>query len=141
MNQKPTRRQIREQFISSAKLAREDLYKLLSAYENLSIEDNDSTSESYPFGQSYDEWIAEYDNWIDTIEQNWFPEKRTFFPTITVGDLKEVLKSVDDDTQIVIWDKKYEWWFNIHKITIPDEDGNVFTVVLHPQDTFDTRQF
>lgn len=135
-----TKKESRENFLKAAKTAREKLYFLLLSYEKLNDDDNSSTAENYPFEGSYDEWLCEYDNWIETLENNWFPERRTFYPTITVGDLKTMFENVDDDTQICIWDEKSAWWLNISSLTFPDQK-DTFTIVLNPKDNFDTRQF
>lgn len=135
-----TKTEARQNFISKAKIARENLYNLLTAYECIDSDDNEITSDNYPFTYSFDEWICEYDNWIETLETHWFPENRKFYPTLTVGDLKKIIKDMDDSTHVVIRDDKNDWWLNVGSLDVPIED-ELFTLTLNPKDNFDTRQF
>lgn len=131
----------RKNFLDKAKIARESLYHLLIAYEYLDYEDNGSTAEKYPFDGSFDEWICEYDTWIETLENNWFIENKKYYPTLTVGDLKKVLEKIEDDTtHVVIRDDKNDWWLNIESLEIPRGE-ELFTLTFYPKDNFDNRQF
>jgi hypothetical protein len=134
-------RQAKENFIERAVEARSALYKILLAYDFISDKDNENTSENYPFVGSFDEWICEYDLWIETLTKNFFPETKEYKPTITVGELKAILENIEDSTQIVVSDEVNSWWLNIESLEIPDEEEQVFTVVFHTKDNFDNRQF
>lgn len=136
-----TTEESRKNFLDKAKIARESLYHLLIAYEYINDEDNVSTAEKYPFVHSFDEWICEYDIWIETLENNWFIENKKYYPTLTVGDLKKVLEKIEDDTtQVVIRDDKNDWWLNIVSLEIPKGE-ELFTLTFYPKDNFDNRQF
>jgi hypothetical protein len=134
-------RQAKENFIERAVEARSALYKILLAYDFISDKDNENTAENYPFIGSFDEWICEYDLWIETLNKNFFPESKQYKPTIMVKDLKAILNELDDDIQIVIRDEKADWWLNIDSLELPDEDNGNFTLTFNPKDNFDNRQF
>lgn len=134
-------REAKQNFIDRTVEARTALFKILLAYDDITDKDNENTSENYPFVGSFDEWICEYDNWIETLKGNFFPESKTYKPTITVKDLKAILNEMDDDIQIVIRDEKSDWWLNIESLELPDEDNGNLTLTFNPKDDFDNRQF
>lgn len=134
-------RQGKENFIDRAVEARSALYKILLAYDFISDKDNENTSENYPFTGSFDEWICEYDLWIETLTNKFFPTNKKYKPTITVGELKAILEDIDDNTQIVVRDNANDWWLNIESLEIPNEEEGMFTVTFNTVDDFDNRQF
>lgn len=134
--QKQTLTNARKNFIDKTMEAKKSLLDILIAYDDLTQEDNEKTAENYPFGGSFDEWLAEYDNWIDTLINQFFPTEKTYFPTITIRELKELLNQLNDDTQIVVSDEKNGWWLNIHKVEFPNEDEGMFTLTFHTKDNF-----
>ena len=117
------------------------LYTALLAWENLTEEDNGLTSEKNPFGMSFDEWMAEYLCWVGHMRKVFSSRFISYSPTLTVGDLKKIIESINDDTQIVVADQKEDWWLNIAQVEIPDEEDGMFTLTFHTKNTFDTRQF
>jgi len=131
----------RKEFIDAAGSLWTPLMKLTMAWEQLSAEDNGETSVDYPFTGSFDEWIYEYANWMNNLSEKFLLQTTNFQPTITVKQLKEILKNVDDDIQIVVSDKDKDWWLNIDEVQLPDEDNGCFTLTFHTKDNFDTRQF
>lgn len=134
MNQK---KQTRDEFINRCMTARFHLYKILEAYEDLEHEDNDQTSIDYPFGSSYDEWLYEYDCWLDKLVHSWTRKVLDYQPTVTVGELKNVLSAYNDGVQIVIGTDN--WYKNIESVQLPNND-DTFTIILYPGKDFDTRQ-
>ena len=134
-------KEAKQNFIDMTVEARTSLFKILLAYDQISGEDNEKTAENYPFTGSFDEWICEYDLWIETIKESFFPESKTYKPTIMVKDLKAILNEMDDDIQIVIRDEKSDWWLNIESLELPDEENGSFTLTFNPKDNFDNRQF
>ena len=129
----------RKEFIEAAHQLWRPIMNLTMAWENLSSDDNGETSVDYPFNGSFDEWIYQYAAWVDQLEKNFLPKTQEFKPTITVKDMKQILSVLDDDTQIVISDKENHWWINIKEVELPSE--GIFTLILHPKNDFDTRQF
>lgn len=134
-------KQGKRNFVIAALEARQSLYKILMAYDQISSYENEMTAEKYPFEYSFDEWICEYDTWIESLSNKFFPEKSEFRPTITVKHLKQILVALEDDTQIVVRDEKNDNWLNIRTIELPDEDEGMFTLTFHTVDDFDNRQF
>lgn len=130
----------RKEFMKNVKAMLDPMYQLLLSWEKLSSKDNDETSVNVPFSQSFDEFYAEYVNWAWNLNEKFLPKTETFYPTITVGDMKKILAVLDDDVQIVISKDEESWWLNINSVELPDGDG-MFTLTLHPKDNFDTRQF
>lgn len=131
----------KQKFIDAAVETRKHLFNILLAYDDLSGEDNQKTAECYPFNGSFDEWLCEYDNWVDSLKEQFFPENKAFNPTITVKELKAIISDLDDHTQIVVRDEKDEWWLNIKTLELPDEDNGMFTLTFHTNDDFETIQF
>jgi len=127
----------RRNFIDTAEMAKPFLWKILDAYENLSHEENDQTSKNYPFGSSFDEWLFEYARWISELEETWFPQPKSFKPTLTVGELKKILDGYSDDRQIVL--AKDGWYQNIEALEFPD-DYQTWTLTLHLGSEFDSFQ-
>ena len=134
-------KQAKQNFIDKAVEARTSLFGILLAYDQITAKDNENTAENYPFVGSFDEWICEYDLWIETLKKNFFPESETYRPTIMVKDLKAILNELDDDIQIVVRDEKSDWWLNIESLQLPDEESGNFTLTFYPKDDFDNRQF
>ena len=54
----------RKDFMEKAVEMLNPMYQLLLSWEKLSSEDNDETSEGVPFSQSFDEFYAEYVDWV-----------------------------------------------------------------------------
>ena len=129
---------IRQEFIKAAKEVCKPIYELLSVWEELSHEDNGKTSDC-PFDKSFDEFCADYTDWVWKMDEKFSPKIDKFEPTITVKDMKQILAVLEDDVQIVISDQKNDWWINIKEVELPSE--GVFTLVFHPTDDFDNRQF
>ena len=127
----------RKNFLEQVENARTHLWKILHAYELLENDDNEKTSDKFPFGTSYDEWLFEYDAWIDALNNVWFPKEQTFEPTVTVGEMKEILDKYTDDTQIVLGTNS--WYKNITKIQLPD-DYETYTITLYIGEDFSTTQ-
>jgi hypothetical protein len=137
---KPEKQILKEQFIEAITEAYKPLYNILLSYENLSGEDNGLTSENFPFGMSYDEWLFEYREWVETVNKRFFPDRFDYSPTITVGDLKAILNNLDDETQIVVENQTKDGWLNIHMLELPNEDEGMFTLTLRTKGNFKTRQ-
>lgn len=129
----------RSEFIENLENAYSSFAKILFSWEKLSNGDSQLICDGYPFAGSFDEWLAEYREWMEKV-QNLF-EKRTmeFSPTISVGDLKKILESFDDDIQIVVYDEKKYWWNNITSVELPDGE-TMYTITFHTSGEFDTRQ-
>lgn len=113
------------------------LLNLLYSYERLDFYSNVQTSENYPFGLSYDGWIAEFFLWKETLYKRWVDGITEYSPTITIGELKNVIADLPDSTQITV--KNKDWYLNITECHIPDNYG-LFTLNLGTSDTFDTTQ-
>ena len=124
----------RQAFLESIVEARKSLFKILCAYDEIDSDDNDTTSKDYPFGESFDEWIHIYDNWVSTLEDEWLS---MFYPSITVGELINIVKDLPSDTQLTIATKNY--YNNIVDISLPD-DETYTTVVLHQGCVFSPTQ-
>ena len=60
---------------------------------------------------------------------------------LTVGQLRDVLEELDDDTHVVI--ATGEWYTNIGEIAAgqPDDDSEWSCLTLFPGTEFDARQF
>lgn len=129
----------RIEFIEAAKALWEPFLKLSMTWEELSMEDNNETADECPFDMSFDEWIHKYLEWVTLLIEKFEPKVEQFKPTVTVKDMKQILAVLEDDVQIVISDKKNEWWLNIKEVELPSE--GIFTLVMHPTNDFDTRQF
>jgi hypothetical protein len=129
----------RKKFIEAASALWKPFISLAMAWENLSHEDNGETSVNCPFPLSFDEWIAEYFDWLSAMTEKFETQTTNFNPTVTVKDLKQILSVLEDDVQIVISDQKNDWWINVKEVELPSE--GIFTLVLHPTDDFDNRQF
>lgn len=126
------------EFIKSANKLTNAFHDLLIKWHTLDSKDDQLACIDYPFGESLEDVWATVSEWNENIIKN-FKESNNFSPTITVGQMKKVLDGLDDDEQIVIWDEQKMWWLNIGSVDIPDQE-NLFTLVLYPKDTFDTRQ-
>jgi hypothetical protein len=131
----------RKEFIKAAGSLWEPIMNLTHAWEKLEHKDNEETADNYPFNGSFDEWIYEYAEWFNKLEEKFLTKTEDFKPTITVKELKEILSLVNDDIQIVVSDKANDWWLNIIEVQLPDEDNGSFTLAFHTKDDFDTRQF
>ena len=129
----------RKQFIDAANNLWKPLIDLRIAWENLSHNDNGETSVNCPFPISFDEWVADYFDWLAELIEKFDPKIKDFSPTVTVKDLKQILSVLDDNTQIVISDKENGWWTNIKEVELPS-DG-IFTLVFHPTNDFEATQF
>ena len=134
-------REAKQNFIDMAVAARTSLFKILLAYDQISSKDNENTAEDFPFDRSFDEWICEYDKWIETLKGNFFPETKEYSPTIYVKDLKAILNGLDDDTHVVVKSEKDDWWLNIVSLEVPDEDNGNIALTFYTKDNFDNRQF
>jgi hypothetical protein len=135
------RMQTRKNFIEAATKLIQPSLDLLLAWEKLNHEDNGETSVDNPFQMSFDEFFADYTNWVYALEEKFLTKIDNFEPTLTVGELKKVLSTLSDDTQIVVDDEKNDWWLNIGSLDLPDEDEGMFTLTIHTSDNFDPRQF
>lgn len=127
------------EFIKSANKLTNAFHDLLIKWHTLDSEDDQLACIGYPFGESLEDVWASVSQWSEGIIKN-FKESNHFSPTITVRQMKKVLDGLEDDEQIVIWDEQKMWWLNIGSVDVPDQE-NLFTLVLYPKDTFDTRQF
>lgn len=125
-------------FVEAIYKANVALYNIVTAYEGLSPEENAKTAINYPFTSSFDEWCYEYDIWCETVKSKFFPEKE-YYPTITVKEMRDILNVLPDDDQITI--QTEGWWMNIKTVLKPTEDNGLSSLVLVPNDNFDTRQF
>jgi hypothetical protein len=132
-----TTEESRRNFLRVAQQALPYLWEICNDYEDLSHDDNGKTSKDYPFGSSYDEWLYEYGAWLTTLENEWFPQSKTFEPTITVGELKEILEKYNNDRQIVIGTDS--WYRNIGSVEFPD-DCQTYTLTLYPGTEFNVFQ-
>lgn len=131
----------RKEFIEAAGNLWNPLMKLTIAWEQLSSEDNGETSVNYPFTGSFDEWIYDYANWMNNLAEKFLLQTTNFKPTITVKQLKELLNTIDEDTQVVVANEEKSWWLNITEVEMPNENDGMFTLTLHTKNDFDTRQF
>ena len=113
------------------------LLNLLYDYEKLDSISNEETSINYPFRSSYDEWFLEFINWKNTLYDRWFSGVSHHSPTITVGELKNIIDDLPDSTQITVQSK--DWWLNITECQKPDNDG-MFTLNFTTSDTFNPSQ-
>ena len=138
---KPEKTKAKEDFLQAIKDAYPSLSVILRAYENLTPEDNDETSAGFPFGMSYDEWLMEYRDWAEEVHKRFFPDRFEYWPTLCVGDLKNIIRDLPDETQIVVAKRGQPGWLNINMIQYPNEDEGMFTLTLHTKDNFDTTQF
>jgi hypothetical protein len=132
---------VRKQFIEAAGALWEPIMKLTHAWEKLTTEDNGTTAEKYPFNGSFDDWAYQYAGWFDHIAEKFVIQTEDFSPTITVKELKAILNTISEDTQVVVRDDKNDWWLNITEVELPDEDNGCFTITFNTQNNFDTRQF
>lgn len=117
-----------------------ELTKLYNCWEELDMDESDTASEGYPFKQDLLEFIADYWNWYYQARDNFAKQVLTFKPTLTVSDLKKILDSFSDDTQIVVAKEGGDDWLNITELEIPDGES-MFTLTLHTKDNFNTWQF
>ena len=69
---KPEKTKAKEDFLKAIKDAYPSLSAILTAYENLTPEDNNETSAGFPFGMSYDEWLMEYRDWAEEVNKRFF---------------------------------------------------------------------
>lgn len=136
-NMEEHKKVIRENFVNSIKDVIKPLHDMLLAWEKLDHSDNDSTASHNPFKASFDEWFAEYVEWASEIEKIFNSKKVEFEPTVTVGELKEILEKYEDDRHVVI--ATDGWYTNIGSIEFPD-DYQTYTITLHPGSIFDPWQ-
>jgi hypothetical protein len=136
-----TNKEKRKEFIDQSRKVYSSMYQLLLIWEKLSSDDNMTTSIDNPFKESFDEFIHSYIGWLSKLETNFAKSDFNFSPTLTVGELKKILSTVNDDTQIVVDDEKNSWWLNIKTLELPDEDDGMFTLTFHTANDFDNRQF
>lgn len=127
----------REDFVISAKNLIPLFNDLLISWERLNTKDNIATSEDNMFNQSFDEWFAEYVEWVSRLQKSFDKRTITFEPTVTVGELKTILADFEDDRQIVI--ASNHWYTNIDSIQLPD-DYETYTITFHLGSEFDTWQ-
>lgn len=125
-------------FIEKANNVTRSIYELLIKWQELGEQDENLVCENYPFTESLDEVWATVSDWNENLIYN-FQKASKFSPTINVGQMKKILDGLDDEEQIVIWDERKLWWLNIESVEVPDQES-LFTLVLYPKDTFDTRQ-
>lgn len=126
-----------KEFLEEIQQGYRQMYKILMKWEKLSTKDSDAISDGYPFQHSFDEWIWEYNSWVEKVRNKF--NYHLFSPTITVGQMKEILKEYEDDVQIVVADTDNAWWFNITEVEIPDDD-TMFTLTLHTENNFSITQ-
>lgn len=130
----------RQVFLHQARRLGDEIMNLLLEWEKLTPDDNGLTSIKNPFNMSFDEFFAQYQQWYGVLEDNFLKTEYVYSPTVTVGELKEVIKYIPDETQVVVYDEKNDWWLNVETIDLPDNDG-MFTVTFNTVNTFDPRQF
>lgn len=128
-----------KEFLDNLNISYHYMYKVLLSWEGLSENDSDAIVDNYPFKESFDEWLASYAIWIETVDRIFKNRIHKFDSPLTVGQLKEIIKDYDDNTQIVTSSNNGFWWKNINIIELPD-DESMFTITLHTKDNFDTTQ-
>ena len=132
------KKEIRNKFISSGYDFLSKGIAFLDVWYELDEKANDLTQgRKYPFDQSFDEVLANFHSWISEMQK----EIHSLPPTITVKDLKSILESIDEDTQVVVRDEENDGWLNIVEVENPNEESGMFTLTFHTKDNFDTRQF
>ena len=113
------------------------LQELLNHWDRNPQKYNDTFSKDYPFGSSLDEVITQGYSWLAEIIKAMDIQNETYEPTMTVGDLKKVLKQLPDDLQITVgYDKG---WLNIESVSFPNE-ADLVTLVLNAKNTFSVFQ-
>jgi hypothetical protein len=100
---------------------------------------NSKFSEGYPFGYDLEEVAYSSVDWLVSILENMDCQNKKYNPTITVGELKEILKQANDNDQVTVYDKEKNKWLNITSVNLPNDEGLV-TVVLNTEDTFNIFQ-
>lgn len=130
---------VRESYISSLKNMISASSKVLRTWEELDSKARKETDGGkYPFGMSFDELLAEMYEWVVDIETR-FNSLTEYHPTVKVSDLKKILESLPDDTQIVVGD--LDGFYNITSIILPNDDEGYLALTLNVSDTFSTIQF
>lgn len=126
-------------FYAKAKLCANALEDLLNEWQSNPARFNDEFSEHYPFDHSLDEVVAETYEWLESIIKAMDIRNKTYKPTITVGELKNILNQMPNDLQVTIYDEKEAAWLNIESVSFPDEQSFA-TLVLNAQHTFSIFQ-
>lgn len=116
-----------------------ELSSLYRCWEKLSIEDSDTASTKYPFNRDLLELIANYWEWHYEISSLFSRRLRSFSPTVTVKELKQILAEIDDDVQIVVEKPEGYDWLNIREVEIPDGQS-MFTLTFHTSPDFVVTQ-
>lgn len=95
---------------------------------------------AYPFNGSFDEVVYEIGSWVLELKQILDDHyKKQFEPTMTVGDLRKIIKDIDDDIQVVIGNNN-DWYSNIPTYEYPDGE-NYSALTLNMGVDCNTRQF
>lgn len=128
-----------ESFIEQVENVGIELSKLYRCWEILSPDDSDEASNKYPFQKDLLELIADYWNWYHETKSAFTRRVKSFSPTITVGELKNILNEIDDDIQIVVEKVNGYDWLNIREVEIPDGES-MFTLTFHTADDFTVTQ-
>jgi len=129
----------RDDFLKAAEEMHSSMIKLLTKWEDLSSTDSIIVADSYPFKGSFDEVAADVSFWIERLYYNFDPKNHFFYPTVKVGELKEILNKLPDDTQIVVEKKDGFDWLNIQNLELPDNES-MFTLTIHTSDSFSPVQ-
>lgn len=94
---------------------------------------------NYPFQESLDEVVASVGQWVLELKKVVDDYYKCFDPTMTVGDLRKIIKDMDDSIQIVIGNPD-GWYNNIESYEYPDGE-NYVALTLNMGDECHTRQF
>lgn len=130
---------VRNSYVTSLKEMISVSYRLLRTWEELDEKARKETDGGkYPFGMSFDEMLAEMNEWVADIETR-FNSLTDYYPTVTVSDLKKILEKLPDDTQIIVGD--LDGYYNITSIILPDDDQGYLALTLNVSDNFSTIQF
>lgn len=58
---------------------------------------------------------------------------------LTVGQLKEMIQNLDDNTQVIVGVESRDEWLNVAAVEFPDNEETFFFNLM-TADTFDSRQ-
>lgn len=102
--------------------------------------DQISTMDSeYPFDMCLEEKTYEVGVWLNDFKDQIVKYRRKNSPTLTVGELKEIIKDLDDYEQVVIGGEECYW--NINEYHVPNEDGEYVALTFDTGSEVDPRQF
>jgi len=119
-----------------------ELYEVCAQWQRMPesfINDIDKMEHDFPFDSCLDEKVYGIALWLSDFKAEIVKWRRKNSPTLTVGELKEAIKDLDDYEQVVIGGN--EWYWNINEYHIPDETGEYSAVTFDMGSEVDPRQF